>query len=1783
MTPLSFAAKICLVLLLSLLLLSGASAAADPWTGAVSPSLSQTNGIYQITNSSDLARLAKDVNGGNTYLGKTLQLTADLDLNNLPWTPIGGSDKQFLGTFAGLHHNITNLSVNQPKNSYLGLFGSLGGATVTDLSVTGTVVGRDNIGGLAGSVVGGSITNCTSGVYLTGASATTGQSNQGIGGLVGHIQSGTVITNCSATGNVRGFGGQYIGGLVGWIEKGIITGSCATGSVVGTLQSNDGNDIGGLVGRMEEGCISKSYATGPVTGVSFVGGLVGTTKAPLSECYATGSVTAATDYAGGLVGRQSGGLVDNCYATGTVIGRDEVGGLIGYAAGDLKHSYAIGNVIGRTDVGGLVGQENIRPDQCAALNQYVNGTGSSINRAVGQKGGPANGLVYAWNGMQAGGSPFTNPTTIDNQGKDTSISQFWNNFSTGSGSVPWGNWSTGIWTINNPIFPGYRLPVFSWQTTAPVVDLTVFRPIYSITAVSGPGGSVNPSGTLTVRQGFDQTYTIAANAGYTILNVTIDGVPISGTSYTFSSINASHVLIATFSPVLYTVTASSGAGGTITPSGPVSVLQGSSVTFTVTPDIGYNVSSVTSSGATFSQQGNNYTFSDLMQNSSITATFVPKTYTITASSDTNGTISPTGGVSVIHGANQTFIIIANTSNEIENIRIGETNLTHLTNETTGLTIAENKSWAVYQFPSLTQNSSIHAYFKYNSSMGTLYDSPQTYNITASSGANGTITPEGQVTIQEKLNQTFRIDADSGYEIADVTVNGTVISTSDSNYTITSDNITAFYTFSRVTADAAISTNFTKKPVLAYELTITSGAGGSLNPAGVVTVPPGTRQNISITANPGYYIDQIFVNGAVVDASDANLTISVGNTTAFYLLPPAAGDTSVSATFLRSLVYYTVTTGKNGEFGYISPFGTLRVLESTSLNFTIQANSGYNITTITVDDVAVSPTWITENSSAWYNFSGISADHTLYVTFSAAASPPPVTTPHRITASADTGGSIAPAGIFNVSTGDSAVFTITPYAGYAIANVTVNGTSVGNAATYTLENILADTSVQATFSWVGFPSYAITATTTAGGTITPLGTITVATGYSQQFNMQADTGYTIGQVFIDGTPVPGYTGNTTASYTFPTVLSDHQIDVTYTLSSPPVTHQITVSSADANGTISPSGTLQVLNGSTNTFTIRANSGYLIGTLQNNETNITTASGQTEYQYTLVISSPITISVNFTALPPVTHTLTVTSGSNGSITPSGTISAVNGTTQSFLISADTRHVIENISVGGTNITDAANLTSYVYGHSVNGPVTISAFFVQNASSPGSTHAPRNITVISGPGGTIDPSGNLTINATDTKPFNITANPGYVIDHVSVTGQPDDYSFSGLNTATYTLSNLGSDVSFTAFFRQDTLTLNVPPVSHGSISPSGTITTYPGAQLNFTITPDAGYEIDQFSYGGQSISPVNGNYTITAQSGSSLLVSFKQATTPIPPAEIHNITISSGPHGLISPSGTFQITNGSSLNLTVQASPGFFISSVTANGVEIAAGPGSTQTFGTYNLIAVTKDTIIIASFTQQPAPPSPESGGGGDHGTTVYPITSTGTATTGAGTGITTVLLPAGIFGAVTITDLPSTIPAPPSGSYLTSVISVPSYTAGHAEIEFSVPVSILTDLGLTVHDVTFLTYDGTSWISHTTYYLGQTLGAANYVTAVTGFGPSAIGYKVGGAQIIIRATPEPLDTSRPAGTCTPRMTTTPSFVPTGSVYHTVAPDSTSTLQTAPAPFLGALAGLCAVVFLLRKRR
>lgn len=146
----------------------------------------------------------------------------------------------------------------------------------------------------------------------------------------------------------------------------------------------------------------------------------------------------------------------------------------------------------------------------------------------------------------------------------------------------------------------------------------------------------------------------------------------------------------------------------------------------------------------------------------------------------------------------------------------------------------------------------------------------------------------------------------------------------------------------------------------------------------------------------------------------------------------------------------------------------------------------------------------------------------------------VTSP--ITASSGSNGTVSPNGVTNVTYNGSQNYTITPYPGYRIADVLVDGVSVGAVTSYTFSNVTATHSIAASFA---INTYNISSSAGSNGSISPDGSTSVNYNGSQGYTITPATGYHVADVLVDGSSVGAAT-----SYTFTNVTTTHTITATF---------------------------------------------------------------------------------------------------------------------------------------------------------------------------------------------------------------------------------------------------------------------------------------------------------------------------------------------------------------------------------------------------------------------------------------------------------------------------------------------------------------------------------------------------------------------------------------------------------------------------------------------------------------
>lgn len=254
---------------------------------------------YEINSDKDLKLLAyhvanEEVDG---YEGCYFALTRDISLSDTAsWLPIGyfteagdSEPKLFKGNFNGQGYRVYNLKISDTTQDYAGLFGSIHGAVIENLTVDGQV-------------------NAHSKAAL----------------LVGETNDST-ISNCSSRGQVRGVG--VIGGIVGEAYDSVILECTNTAGVLGGTDADGVNDAyaGGICGSAQSSFMSDctsdttdSYSA--LYSEGYVGGIAGNIyETEIYNTYVEGKVgSTSADYIGGLVGRMQSGQVKNGRFAGTI-------------------------------------------------------------------------------------------------------------------------------------------------------------------------------------------------------------------------------------------------------------------------------------------------------------------------------------------------------------------------------------------------------------------------------------------------------------------------------------------------------------------------------------------------------------------------------------------------------------------------------------------------------------------------------------------------------------------------------------------------------------------------------------------------------------------------------------------------------------------------------------------------------------------------------------------------------------------------------------------------------------------------------------------------------------------------------------------------------------------------------------------------------------------------------------------------------------------------------------------------------------------------------------------------------------------------------------------------------------------------------------------------------------------------------------------------------------------------------------------------------------------------
>lgn len=532
------------------------------------------------------------------------------------------------------------------------------------------------------------------------------------------------------------------------------------------------------------------------------------------------------------------------------------------------------------------------------------------------------------------------------------------------------------------------------------------------------------------------------------------------------------------------------------------------------------------------------------------------------------------------------------------------------------------------------------------------DNNETYSIAASftmkrfditpgvSGEGGTISPAAPVTADYGSSRTFIItpqstSPDQCYHITDVKVDGRSV------------GIVSSYTFENVTTNHTITASFA---INSYTITPTwepaNSPGCGISPSDSANLICGS-QTFDIIAADGYQTGDVLVNNSSVGAV-ASYTFSADNMA-------GRNEHTIHAKFVPP-EFHTIGISVSDGGTTSPPPGPLKVAHGSDQTIIMVPDDCYRVPDVTVDDDS-------EGAVTSYKFSNVTVSHNIHADFEKIT--------YTIKVDAGFGGGTDPpgdsSGNITAECGSSQNFTITPDDCYQIADVRIDGESVGAVDSYPFINIRDGHTIQAAFEKI---PYTITATAGKNGTIRPSGDITVLCGEEQKFTITPNEGFPVQEVIINGEVITCEETEACEEsegkieYTFNIRENGHRIHARFEGDD-----TITAIAAGSGGKIDPSGEVPMAEGEDQTFAITPGAPALLDVLIDGES----VGPVTEYTFEIVREGHTIIAV-FEEV-----TITANAEENGEIEPSGEVKVPFGQNQIFTITPDPCYQIADVRIG------------------------------------------------------------------------------------------------------------------------------------------------------------------------------------------------------------------------------------------------------------------------------------------------------------------------------------------------------------------------------------------------------------------------------------------------------------------------------------------------------------------------
>ena len=587
----------------------------------------------------------------------------------------------------------------------------------------------------------------------------------------------------------------------------------------------------------------------------------------------------------------------------------------------------------------------------------------------------------------------------------------------------------------------------------------------AVTASAGEGGTITPAGQTLVKKGTSKTFDIAPTQGYEIVNVNVDGADLGPISYyTFQRVGVDHTISATFQKAQ--------------PSGDVAIFN-NDFNADDFPGQGWTVQKTNGTGKYYNWyqgrntnvstgpedkqaivDGDNYDDTDVgdKQDELLISPVVDLTGKAATLSFNYGFVR-----TALYGGKMTFTLEASTD--------GGKTWTAIWNAKDD--VAQGSGYiqtglAELAVPEAYQTSGVQLAFRYYKTgymgAGTVIvdnvkltapgGSSETVTLTTTANEGGTVAPAGQTRYAPGASAEITFTPDPGYQLASVKVNGRTVDVTDGAYTLVMDQ------------SYAVSAAFEKipdVPVVMFQNDFEDVAGDSFPFHGWTVKVQDTSSTWKQYTyynwkNEGNDSKHAYISNDWKGAQDEYLISPVvdlsGTRDGVLTFDFAYGEYGIKNKTFTATVEASTDGGKtwnaiwNFQDSYTGQQASNYIISGSA---EVPVPAEYNVDGVQFAFRYVHPNEDTTGQLAIDNVKLMAVEDG------------PVAQKYTITATAGEGGSITPAGEVSVKEGASQTFAIAAQEGYAIADVLVDGQSVGAVDSYTFENVTANHTIAALFT------------------------------------------------------------------------------------------------------------------------------------------------------------------------------------------------------------------------------------------------------------------------------------------------------------------------------------------------------------------------------------------------------------------------------------------------------------------------------------------------------------------------------------------------------------------------------------------------------------------------------------------------------------------------------------------------------------------------------------------------